>query len=42
MCAGIGAVTDLYKFAIVGVVVFFAAGSTSFTGEADDDLSSDF
>ena len=41
MCAGMGAVTDLYKFAIDGVV-FFAAGSTSFTGEADDDLSSDF
>ena len=38
MCAGIGAVTDVY----ILVSVFFVAGSTSFTGEADDGLPSDF
>ena len=42
MCAGMGAVTDLYNLAAIEDVAFFPAGSTSFTGEADDGLSSDF
>ena len=41
MCAGMGAVTDLYIYAVVGVVIFVEAGSMSFTGEAVD-LSSAF
>ena len=42
MCARIGAVTDLYMFAVVGVVIFVEAGSMSFAGEAVVDLSSAF
>ena len=42
MCAGMGAVTDLYIFAVVGVVVLVEAGSMSFVGEADVYLSSGF
>ena len=42
MCAGMGAVTDLYMFAVVGVVIFEEAGSMSFAGEAVVDLSSAF
>ena len=42
MCAGMGAVTDLYRFAAAGVVVLVEADSMSFEGEADDDLSSAF
>ena len=38
-CAGMGAVTDLYMFAVVGVVIFVGAGFMSFAGEAVVDLS---
>ena len=41
MCAGMGAVTDL-GMNTAGVVAFAGAGSTSFAGEADADLSSVF
>ena len=41
MCAGMGAVTDL-GINIADVVAFAGAGSISFAGEADVDLSSAF
>ena len=42
MCSRMGAVTDLYIYAVVGVVIFVGAGSMSFAGEAVVDLSSAF
>ena len=42
VCAGMGAVTDLGIYTVVGVVTFVEAGSMSFAGEAVVDLSSAF
>ena len=42
MCAGMGAVSDLGIYTVVGVVIFVEAGSMSFAGKAAVDLSSAF